>query len=59
MCRFSAEDLLANSRAEIGALSGATVYAVDGSVILDESEEDEYLDSSSQCNDFFNCQVAL
>ena len=59
MCRFSAEDLLANSRAEIGALSGATVYAVDGSVILDESEEDEYPDSSSQCNDFFNCQVAL
>ncbi|KAL7533846.1 hypothetical protein ACHAXR_005481 [Thalassiosira sp. AJA248-18] len=59
MCRFSAEDLLANSRAEIGALSGVVVYAVDGSVILDESEEDEFLDSSSRCNEFLYGGVAL
>lgn len=45
MCRFSAEDLLATSRSEIGALSGVVVYAVDGSVILDESEEDDFLGS--------------
>lgn len=60
MCRFSAEDLLANSRAEIGALSGVVVYAVDGSVIFDESEEDEYLDTSSlQSNEFFQNGVTF
>jgi hypothetical protein len=59
MCRFSAEDLLANSRTEIGALSGVVVYAVDGSVILGESEEDEFLDSSSTCNEFLHREVAL
>jgi len=59
MCRFSAEDLLANSRTEIGALSGVIVYAVDGSVILDENEEDEFLDSSLPCHEFLHGEVAL
>lgn len=57
MCRFSAEDLLANSRTEIGALSGVVVYAVDGSVVLDGNEEDEFLDfscSSRSNEDFFH-----
>lgn len=33
MCRFSAEDIVANSRESIGAPEGRTIYAVDGSVI--------------------------
>jgi hypothetical protein len=59
MCRFSAEDMLASSRTEIGALSGVVVYAVDGSVILDESEEDEFLDSTPHDNEFLHSEVAL
>lgn len=59
MCRFSAEDLLANTRTEMGALSGVLVYAVDGSVILDESEEDEFLDSPSLHNEILHTEVAL
>jgi len=53
MCRFSADDLLATSRKEIGAPHGVTVYAVDGSVILDENadrveeEVDDFLDTTS------------
>jgi hypothetical protein len=53
MCRFSADDLLATSRKEIGAPNGVTVYAVDGSVILDENadkveeEVDDFLDTTS------------
>ncbi|KAL9185579.1 hypothetical protein ACHAXT_003356 [Thalassiosira profunda] len=43
MCRFSAEDLLANSRSEIGALDGVVVYAVDGSVILGAEDGDDAL----------------
>jgi len=54
MCRFSAEDLLANSRSEIGVSSGVVVYAVDGSVIFDANEEDEtFLDT----DDFFHGNV--
>jgi hypothetical protein len=59
MCRFSAEDMLASSRTEIGALSGVVVYAVDGSVILDESEEDEFLDGTPHGNEFLHSEVAL
>ncbi len=59
MCRFSAEDMLASSRAEIGALSGVVVYGIDGSVILDESEEDEFLDSTPHGNEFLHGEVAL
>ena len=33
MCRFSAEDIVAESRDKIGAPEGRTIYAVDGSVI--------------------------
>ena len=58
MCRFSAEDLLANSRSEIGVSSGVVVYAVDGSVIFDANEEDEtFLDTSSHQDDFFHGNV--
>ena len=59
MCRFNSEDLLATSRTEIGAQPGVVVYAVDGSVILDESEEDEFLDSSSRCSDFHHSRTTL
>jgi hypothetical protein len=59
MCRFNSEDLLATSRTEIGAQPGVVVYAVDGSVILDESEEDEFLESSSRCSDFRYSHVSL
>ena len=38
MSRFSAADLLATTRDAIGAPPGVTVYCVDGSVILNESE---------------------
>lgn len=64
MCRFNTEDLLANSRREIGAMSGVVVYAVDGSVVLDGNEEDEFLDDSivssiaSQSHEFLP-EVAL
>lgn len=34
LCRFSAEDVIAESRETIGAPAGACVYAVDGSVIF-------------------------
>jgi hypothetical protein len=34
MCRFSAEDVLATSSVMVGAPEGATVYAVDGSVLF-------------------------
>lgn len=57
MCRFSSEDLLANTRTEIGALSGVNVYAVDGSVILDESEEDDFIGSSSQGSGVALCSL--
>jgi hypothetical protein len=36
-CRFCAQDILANSRESIGAPEGATIYAVDGSVIFDSA----------------------
>ena len=36
MARFSADDILARSRANIGVPGGVTVYAVDGSVLLTE-----------------------
>ena len=36
MARFSADDILARSRANIGVPDGVTVYAVDGSVVLTE-----------------------
>jgi hypothetical protein len=35
MCRFSAEDVVATDRANIGAPAGVTVYAVDGSVVFE------------------------
>jgi len=50
MCRFSAEDLLANTRSEIGVTSGVVVYAVDGSVILDvsEGEDENFMDTNGE-----------
>jgi hypothetical protein len=36
-CRFCAQDILSNSRESIGAPEGATIYAVDGSVIFDNT----------------------
>jgi len=64
MCRFSADDLLANSRKEIGAPPGVTVYSVDGSVLLDDNVDtvegvDEFLDTSSVLDAFPHDEGAL
>jgi hypothetical protein len=62
MCRFNAEDLLANSRAEIGAPEGVTVFSVDGSVIIDPSsmdQDDLFVDSSDDLTQFTHDEVAL
>ena len=40
LCRFSAEDILADSREAIGAPPQACVYAVDGSVIFGDCDDD-------------------
>jgi hypothetical protein len=39
VCRFSSEDVMATTREMIGAPPGAAVYAIDGSVILNEYED--------------------
>jgi hypothetical protein len=39
MCRFSAADTMGTSREAIGAPPGVTVYSVDGSVIMTESDD--------------------
>eukprot|EP00979_Chaetoceros_neogracilis_P014997 scaffold5222_cov282-Chaetoceros_neogracile.AAC.12 len=46
LCRFCAEDILATSRSTIGAPRGVTVYCCDGSVLFDEGNGTESLDSS-------------
>jgi hypothetical protein len=38
MCRFCAEDVVANTRESIGAPPGVTVYAVDGSVLIERTD---------------------
>lgn len=38
LCRFCSEDIIAKTRYEIGAPPGVTVYAIDGSVMIDEDE---------------------
>ena len=38
MCRFCAEDILANSRDSIGAPEGVAIYAVDGSVLFESND---------------------
>ena len=38
MCRFSSEDVIETARERIGAPRGVTVYAVDGSVLLNQDE---------------------
>jgi hypothetical protein len=39
VCRFSSEDVLASTRDVMGAPPGVAVYAIDGSVILNEFED--------------------
>jgi len=46
MCRFSSEDIRALKRESIGAPRGVTVYAVDGSVLFDESDDMHFPPSS-------------
>ena len=48
MCRFSASDILADSKESIGAPNDAIVYAVDGSVIFWDKEEEEDDDDQSK-----------
>jgi hypothetical protein len=38
MCRFSLGDILATTRAAIGAPQGVAIYAIDGSLILSETD---------------------
>ena len=54
LCRFCAEDILATSRSAIGAPPGDTVYAVDGSVLFDDSLSSESVLSH---NDDMSCSV--
>ena len=51
MCRFSREDIRATSRESIGAPRGVTVYAVDGSVLFDDSEDIKVSESSIENQD--------
>jgi hypothetical protein len=39
VCRFSSEDVMATTREMMGAPPGAAVYAIDGSVILNDYED--------------------
>ena len=62
MCRFNSEDLLASSRSEIGAPDGVTVFAVDGSVIIDSSSEsiaDDWIAGSCDTLTLAHDEVAL
>lgn len=47
MGRFSSEDILALNRSSIGAPNGVTVYALDGSVIFDETVDTIFRHNSS------------
>lgn len=51
LCRFCAQDILANSRNAIGAPRGSIVYAVDGSVLFDTQDIDTDSDNSSMDDD--------
>lgn len=53
LCRFCSEDILATTRKSIGAPSGVTVYAIDGSVLFDE----DFSTSSILSNDDMSCSV--
>ena len=46
LCRFCAEDIIATSRKSIGAPHGVTVYCCDGSVLFEEGQSSESLDSN-------------
>ena len=65
LCRFCAEDILANSRDNIGAPRGHMVFSVDGSVIFDEgmdrlnSEDDSNLSSTSSSQSLRSCDINL
>lgn len=63
MCRFNAEDLLASSRNEIGAPDGVTVFAVDGSVIINSTSSAITsgwgLDSCDTLSEMAHDEVAL
>jgi len=50
MARFSADDMLARSRSNIGVPAGVTVYAVDGSVVLTEDMNEVEVASKSNGN---------
>lgn len=45
LCRFCAEDILANCRDSIGAPRGHVVFSVDGSVILDAETDSLYAEA--------------
>lgn len=51
LCRFCAQDILANSRNAIGAPRGSIVYSVDGSVLFDTEDIDTDSDDSSMMDD--------
>ena len=65
MCRFNSDDLLANSREEIGAPDGVTIFSVDGSIIIDSSsgsmdmDDDWIADSCDDFTQFTHDEVAL
>jgi len=65
LCRFCAEDMLAASRSTVGAPSGVTVYAIDGSVLFDEDlcsesiASDDMSCSAGSCQSFDSVGLAL
>lgn len=50
MARFSADDILARSRANIGVPEGVAVYAVDGSVVLTEEMNEVEVAAAARSN---------
>jgi hypothetical protein len=48
MCRFCSEDIVAKSRTAIGAPNGALVFAIDGSVLFDDSICFESMESNDE-----------
>jgi len=51
MCRFCAEDIVATKKNLIGAPYGATVYAVDGTVLFNRNENESLSPPSHNLTD--------
>jgi len=52
LCRFSSADIIAKSRAKIGAPIGAAVYGTDGSILFVDNIDDLYRDDSDDAKEY-------